>query len=56
MTAQIARQIPLGRWGTPDDVARAAVFLAGDDSSFITGADLHVGGGIGMGWVPPSNR
>ena len=52
MTVQITKQIPLGRWGRPEDVAKAAVFLASEDSSYITGADLHVGGGIGMGWVP----
>ncbi|MDX2378877.1 MAG: SDR family oxidoreductase [Acidimicrobiia bacterium] len=56
MTTQITRQIPLGRWGTPEDVAKAAVFLASDDSSYITGADLPVGGGIGMGWVPPTTN
>ena len=48
----ITKQIPLGRWGTPQDVAKAAVFLGSEDSSFVTGDDLHVGGGIGMGWVP----
>lgn len=53
ITQQISRQIPLGRWGSPEDAANAAVFLASDDSSYVTGADLHVGGGIGMGWVPP---
>ena len=53
MTVQITKQIPLGRWGSPEDVAKAAVFLASEDSSHVTGADLHVGGGIGMGWVPP---
>jgi NAD(P)-dependent dehydrogenase (short-subunit alcohol dehydrogenase family) len=52
MTVQITKQIPLGRWGSPQDVAKAAVFLASEDSSYITGADLPVGGGIGMGWVP----
>jgi NAD(P)-dependent dehydrogenase (short-subunit alcohol dehydrogenase family) len=56
MTAEITKQIPLGRWGSPEDVAKAAVFLASEDSSYVTGADLHVGGGIGMGWVPPSTR
>jgi NAD(P)-dependent dehydrogenase (short-subunit alcohol dehydrogenase family) len=54
MTAQITKQIPLGRWGSPEDVAKAAVFLASEESSFITGVDLHVAGGIGMGWVPPA--
>jgi NAD(P)-dependent dehydrogenase (short-subunit alcohol dehydrogenase family) len=36
---------PLGRVGTPDDAARAAVFLASPDASFITGATLVVDGG-----------
>lgn len=54
-TDQITRQIPLGRWGNPEDVARAAVFLGGDESSYITGADLPVSGGLGMGWVPPAS-
>ncbi len=52
ISAQITKQIPLGRWGAPEDAASAALFLATDESSYITGADLPVGGGIGMGWVP----
>lgn len=40
---------PLRRVGTPDDVASAALFLAGPDSSFVTGHDLVVDGGISAG-------
>jgi len=42
----LTSQIPIGRIGQPDDVARAAVFLASDDSSFITGIELFADGGI----------
>lgn len=41
----LATMSPLGRMGTPDDLAGAVVFLAGDDSGFITGADFFVDGG-----------
>ena len=42
------RLIPLGRLGTPEEVARATVFLVGPDSSYITGETLDVNGGILM--------
>lgn len=37
--------VPIGRMGTPEEVARAAVFLASDDAAFINGVDLYVDGG-----------
>jgi NAD(P)-dependent dehydrogenase (short-subunit alcohol dehydrogenase family) len=42
----LAAQVPLGRVGEPDEIARAAVFLASDDASFINGAELFVDGGL----------
>ena len=43
--AEMARAIPLGRMAQPDDIARAAAFLASDDAGFVTGQTLHVNGG-----------
>jgi len=43
--AEMARAIPLGRMAQPDDIARAAVFLASDNAGFVTGQTLHVNGG-----------
>lgn len=46
--AELAARIPLGRFGTPEDVAYAACFLASEEASFITGATLDVNGGLLM--------
>jgi NAD(P)-dependent dehydrogenase (short-subunit alcohol dehydrogenase family) len=43
--ARIVSTIPMGRMGAPDEVAKAALFLASDDSSFVNGIELFVDGG-----------
>jgi 3-oxoacyl-[acyl-carrier protein] reductase len=45
---EVAESTPLKRWGTPEDVAAAAVFLASPASSFMTGQAMLVGGGLVM--------
>jgi NAD(P)-dependent dehydrogenase (short-subunit alcohol dehydrogenase family) len=41
-----AKSIPFGRFGTPDGIARAVLFLASDDSIYVTGTELFVDGGF----------
>jgi 3-oxoacyl-[acyl-carrier protein] reductase len=46
--SEMLKQIPLARFGEPKDIAKVAVFLASDDSSYMTGQTLHVDGGMVM--------
>ena len=46
MKANVIAAVPLGRMGTPDEVAKAALFLASDDSGYVTGIELFVDGGM----------
>jgi NAD(P)-dependent dehydrogenase (short-subunit alcohol dehydrogenase family) len=46
--ARIVSTIPIGRMGTPEEIAKAALFLASDDSSFVAGIELFVDGGRGQ--------
>ncbi len=45
---RIAAAVPLGRLGKPEDVAAAAVYLASDEAGWVTGATIHVNGGMAM--------
>jgi NAD(P)-dependent dehydrogenase (short-subunit alcohol dehydrogenase family) len=45
--------VPMGRFGLAEEMAKAALFLASDDSSYITGAEFLVDGGITAAYVTP---
>jgi NAD(P)-dependent dehydrogenase (short-subunit alcohol dehydrogenase family) len=47
VAASIQSQVPVGRFGTPLEIAHAAVFLASDESAFTVGSDLMIDGGMG---------
>jgi 3-oxoacyl-[acyl-carrier protein] reductase len=47
--AAFQAQIPLGRFGTVEDVANAVIFLAGSQAAYLTGQTLHLNGGMYMG-------
>jgi NAD(P)-dependent dehydrogenase (short-subunit alcohol dehydrogenase family) len=51
--AGFAAAVPMGRYATPDDIARMVAFLASDESSYITGMSHIVAGGMGAQWAPP---
>ncbi|SDM53978.1 3-oxoacyl-[acyl-carrier-protein] reductase [Psychrobacillus sp. OK028] len=46
--SQMLSQIPLAKFGNPEDIAKAVAFLASDDANYITGQTLHVNGGMYM--------
>lgn len=46
--AKINSTIPMGRMGTPDDIAAACVYLASEESAYVTGQTIHVNGGMAM--------
>jgi NAD(P)-dependent dehydrogenase (short-subunit alcohol dehydrogenase family) len=50
----MSSRIPLGRWGEPEELAKAVLFLASDDSSYINAIELMVdGGATGAPWGAP---
>jgi len=46
MKDEFARNVPLGRLGDPDEIAKAVSFLASDDASYVSGIELFVDGGV----------
>jgi NAD(P)-dependent dehydrogenase (short-subunit alcohol dehydrogenase family) len=46
MKEDLARTVPLGRLGDPDEIAKAVSFLASDEASYVAGIELYVDGGV----------
>jgi acetoacetyl-CoA reductase len=46
--AQVLASVPVGRIGLPEDIARAVAFLCAEESSYVTGVNLPVNGGLFM--------
>jgi len=46
LNAQILAEIPLGRWGTPEEVAKLAIYLASGDAAYVTGSTYFIDGGM----------
>jgi NAD(P)-dependent dehydrogenase (short-subunit alcohol dehydrogenase family) len=46
MKKEMANNVPLGRLGDPDEIAKAVTFLAFDEASYISGTELYVNGGV----------
>ena len=47
-TARATAAVPMGRFGNSDEVAAAVVYLASTEAAYVTGATLHVNGGLAM--------
>ena len=46
MEAALMAEIPVGRWGKPEEVANLAIFLASDDAGYVTGSTYYIDGGM----------